>query len=361
MIQSNYYKEILSKLERLDKKEQLFVTLIGLLLSFIIAILLFTSFTFLEMVLHHSSLLRNIIFFIIAFVSAASFGFLFIKPLLRYFDLFGRRNHFETAGKVAVYFPHVKDDLLNAMQLISAEKGKSLYSTGLIDASFRNVYERTKGIKFDSIVDFKKVKQLLFYFLIVAAAAALLFIFVPAMQAASYRLINYDQEFILPQKYSFSIIPGNTEITKGEDVNISVQIKGGRPSEVYLAIKEEDKTDFENQKISPDTNGVYNFVYRSARSSFKYFVFAEESYSEEYIINVIDRPIIKNLDVTVTPPSYSGIPSFQQKDNGNVTALKGSRVEIKFFSTKELNEAKLIFEDKSKVILNKESVKATGS
>jgi hypothetical protein len=358
--ESNYYKEILSKLERLDKKEQAFVTLIGLLLSLTIIILIFTSFSFLEMVLHHSSLLRTIAFSIIGIVSAASLGFLFLRPLIRYFDFFGKRNHFKTAGKVAFYFPQVKDDLLNAMQLVSIGSNKNYFSSGLIDASFKNVYERTKGIKFDSIIDFKKVKQLFIILLTVSVLAALLFVIAPGMQAASYRLINFNQEFIPPQKYSFDIIPGNQEVTKGEDVNISVKVSGGIPSSLFLAIKEEDKTDFENQILTPDTNDVYNFSYKSARSSFRYFAFAEESRSEEFLVEVIDRPIIKNLDVTVTPPAYSGIPQFQQKDNGNVTALKGSRVEIKFFSTKELDEAKLVFEDTAEVILNKESFKATG-
>jgi len=361
MINTSYYKEILNKLEKLDKKEQLYVTLIGSLLSVIIVLLLFTSFTFLEMIFHHSSLLRTIIFFIIVFISTTSFVFLFFKPLIRYFDLFNKRNYFETAGKVAIYFPQVKDDLLNAMQLVSADKPGNLYSPNLIDASFKNVYEKTKEIKFDSVISFKKVKQLFYFLLILILIAAPLFIFIPSMQAASYRLINFNREFIPPQKYSFSILPGNTEITKGDDVEIFVKVSGGKPAEVYLAVKEEDKTDFENQKLSADSNGVYKFVYKSARSSFKYFAFAEESFSDEYSIKVTDRPIIKNLDVTVTPPAYSGIPPFQQKDNGNITALKGSRIDIKFFSTKELKEAKLLFEDTTEIVLENESVKSTGS
>jgi len=364
MNQSNYYKEILSKLEKLDKKEQAFVTLLGLFLSLIISVLLIASFSFLEMLFNHSSLLRTIIFSIIVIVPAASIGFLFIRPLVRYFDFFSKRDHYKTAGKVALYFPQVKDDLLNAMQLVSIGEGSAksgFYSTGLIDASFKNVYERTRDIRFDSVVDFKKAKELFIYFLSVFVIASLLFIFVPGMQAASYRLINYNQEFIPPQKYSFEVIPGNSEVTKGEDVKISIKVNGGIPSSVYLSIKEEDKTDFENQKLSADTTGIYNFSYKSARSSFKYFAFAEESQSEEYTIEVIDRPVIKNLDVTVTPPAYSGIPQFQQKDNGNISALKGSRVDIKFISTKELNDAKLLFEDTLEIILNKEFLKASGN
>lgn len=361
MIETNYYKEILNKLDKLDKKEQAFVTLIGLFLSLIIVILVITSFSFLEMVLHHSSLLRTIIFAIVALVFTASFVFLFLRPLIKYFDFFGRRDHYKTAGKVAVYFPQVKDDLLNAMQLVSTDSGKALYSSPLIEASFKNVYDRTKNIQFDSVVNFKKVKELFIYFLSFTVISCLVFIFAPGMQAASYRLINFNQEFIPPQKYTFDITPGNSEVTKGDDVDISVKVNGGIPASVYLAVKSEEQTTFENHKLTLGSNGVYNFDYKSIRSSIKYFAFAEESKSEEFRVKVIDRPIIKNLDVTVTSPAYSGILPSEQKDNGNISALKGSRVEIKFNSTKELKEAKLFFEDTTEVALSSESTKASGN
>lgn len=361
MTKSNYYKEILDKLNKLDKKEQAFVTLIGLLVTLIIVILVVTSFSFLEMILNHSSLLRTIIFSIVALVSVVSFVFLFIRPLIKYFDFFGKRDNYRTARKVAVYFPQVKDDLLNAMQLVSTDSGNTLYSSPLIEASFKNVYDRTKNIRFDSVVNFKKAKELFIYFLSVSLIACLLFIFAPGMQAATYRLINFTQEFIPPQKYSFDIFPGNSEVTKGKDVNISVKVNGGIPASVFLAAKSEEETAFENHKLTSDSNGVYNFDYKSIRSSFKYFVFAEESKSEEFRVEVIDRPIVKNLNVTVTPPVYSGIPSSQQKDNGNISALKGSKVEITFNSTKELEEANLFFEDTTEVNLSTGSMRASGN
>ena len=361
MIESNFYKEILSKLAKLDKKEQAFVTLIGLLLSLIIVILVVTSFSFLEMIFHHSSLLRTVIFSIVVLVAALSAGFFFLKPLIRYFDFFSKSDYYKTAGRVAVYFPQIKDDLLNAIQLVSAGSGSSFYSYGLINASFKNIYEKTKNIKFESVVDFKKVKELFAYFLAVSVIASLLFIFVPGMQAASYRIANFNREFMPPQKYSFKILPGNSQVTKGEDVNISIKIRGGIPSSVYLAFKNQEETDFENQKLISDSTGIYHFYYKSARNSFKYFAFAEDSRSEEFIIEVIDRPIIKNLDVKVTPPAYSGISPFQQKDNGNISALKGSKVEIKFNSTKELHEAKIFFGDSTEILLNKKSTEVSGN
>ena len=66
---------------------------------------------------------------------------------------------------------------------------------------------------------------------------------------------------------------------------------------------------------------------------------------------VIDRPIVRNLDVEVISPSYSNIPKSVQKDNGNIQALLGSRVSFNISSTKKLKEAKLEFADSSIVDL----------
>jgi hypothetical protein len=60
---------------------------------------------------------------------------------------------------------------------------------------------------------------------------------------------------------------------------------------------------------------------------------------------VIDPPIIKTFDLTITPPAYSRLPQIEQKDNGNIASLMGSNVEINLLSTKELKSAKLQFAD----------------
>lgn len=357
-METGFYKEILSKLQRLSKKENTLFVLIGLQACFILIALVFTSFSFIEMILNHSSLLRTIIFFIILIVTLSSLGFFLLRPL---YNFFRRTDYSETAGKVGKNFPFVKDDLLNALQLVSVSDGKTNYSHSLIDAAFKNVYERTKNVQFDSIINFKKAKEIFFYLAVISVLCSVLFVFVPGMQAASYRLINFNQEFIPPQKFSFEVAPGDQQVTKGDNVHISVKLSGGIPSSVYLAAKNEEQTDFENHRLTVDSLGEYNFEYRSVRSSFKYFAFAEDSYSEEFDIEVIDRPIIKTIDLKITSPSYSRIPQIQQRDNGNVTALRGSRVELKLNSTKELMNAELHFDDTSIVKLNPTSSNASGN
>jgi hypothetical protein len=181
------------------------------------------------------------------------------------------------------------------------------------------------------------------------------------MNAASYRLINFNQEFIPPPKFIFEINPGNKEITKDDELSISVKIKGSKPKSVLLALRKEEEADFHKQELLPDSSGIYLLTLNSVKSTFKYFAEADGFPSEYFEIKVIDRPIVKTLDLEIISPAYSKIPKVAQKDNGNVQALIGSKVAINISSTKKLKEAKLEFADSSIVNLNVTGETAEGN
>ena len=94
------------------------------------------------------------------------------------------------------------------MQLVSVDNSTYKYSEKLINAAFLHIYERTKEIKFESIINFNKAKKLLSYFGSVIIFCFALFAFVPGLKAASNRLINFNQDFIQPPKFVFEIEPG---------------------------------------------------------------------------------------------------------------------------------------------------------
>ena len=300
-------------------------------------------------------------FFVLLLVSIGSLGYLVLLPLLKYFNVFRNRDYYHSAKKVGSFFPEVKDDLLNALQLVSIDKTNSLYSTSLLDAAFKNVYERAKPIKFESIVDLSKVKKLAIYFFSLLAFCVLLFAFVPGLQAASNRLVNFNQEFIPPAKFYFEVYPGNTELTKGENVDFVIRVKGEIPKKVFLFTREESQTNFEEIELKIDSLGEYKFTIQQLRSSLLYFAKAEDVQSEEFQIKVIDHPVMRSLDVKVISPSYSNIPISEQKDNGNISALVGSNVEVSLLSNKELRSAKIEFEDSTIAELNVQDNFAKGT
>src|SRR5690606_8090447 len=217
----------------------------------------------------------------------------------------------------------------------STDKSNSIYYTSPLDAAFKDVYERARPIKFESFVDFTKVEKLFRSFLLLLVSAIILFILVAGLQAASYRIINFSQEFIPQAKFYFEVLPGNAAITKGENVDFLIKVKGEFPKKVFLLTREEAQTNFEEHELKIDSLGNYRFSIQQLRSSLIYFAKAEDVSSEEYQIKVIDHPVIRSLEVKVFSPGYSGIPTAEQKDNGNISALIGSTVEISLLSNKE--------------------------
>jgi len=358
--ESGYYKEIINKLERFVKKEYALFVSLGIQASLLIAVLVFTSFAFLEMLEHFSAEIRTILIYIFGSLFLLFFLSLVIIPLLKYFNIFRKTNYYKTADRVGNHFPDIKDDLINAMQLVSSEKESGKYSNNLIDAAFHNVYNRTKSINFNSIVNFKKAKELLLYFLGISAFCILILAFIPGLHAATYRLVNYNHEFITPPKFTFDVEPGNSKITKGENLTISVKVSGNIPKEVYLAVKNNDQTNFELQQLYGDSLGNFHYEIPAVRSSFKYFASSENIKSDIYSIEVIDRPIVKTLDLNIISPAYSKITQVEQKDNGNVTALLGSVVNLKISSTKMIKSARLEFGDTTKQNLQISGTHAKG-
>ena len=357
---SNYYKEIISKLENLTKKEYTFLASLGIQVAVLIGISAFTFFSFIEMLFYFSSTVRTVLMLLFLVITIGSVGYLFLLPLLEYFNIFRKTDYQETAGKVGNSFPEVKDDLLNAMQLVSVENQNKFYSLSLVNAAFLQVYNKTKSIKFESIVSFKKVKNLLVYFAGAIITVFVLLVFVPGLHAASGRLIQFNKDFIPPQKFYFEVHPGNASITKGDDVRISFKVTGSIPKTTALSIKYEDQPDFVVQKVSADSTGFYNFDIHAVRQSFVYYAQAENLKSEFYTIEVIDRPIIKTFDVVITPPAYSHLQQNIQKDNGNIVSLTGSNIDFSLTSTKELKAAKLQFADTTVFNLSVNRTAVTG-
>ncbi|NNG26382.1 MAG: hypothetical protein HKM87_02550, partial [Ignavibacteriaceae bacterium] len=342
---SKYYREIITKLERFIRKEHIHIILSGIQLMLVVAVASFTFFTFIEWIANLNSAFRTILLFLFLLLSISALGFLVLLPLFRYFKLFRKETYFEVAKRAGKFFPSLKDNLLNAMQLVTEKTSGNLYSINLVDAAFKNVYRSSKGIKFESAVKFDKARKILPYFVGLMVVSVLLLLIVPGMLSAANRLVNFNKEFVQPPKFIFEVNPGNTEITRGDDILITASVIGEPPKEVFFVLKKEDEADFNHQKINTDSTGRYSLHLSSVRNSFKYFASSEEIKSELFEVTVINRPLIDNLELSIIPPSYSKIPKTIQKDNGNVTALIGSKVEINLSSTKNLTKAFLEFND----------------
>lgn len=358
---SEEYKELLRKFDSLTRKEYAALALQGIQITVIAALSLFLIFVLAESLGHYSSVVRTVMIFVLILFSLGVLTHYFIRPGLKYLNITGKPDYYGQARKVGLFFPSLRDELLNAMQLASMEKSGRYYSSSMADAAFRQVYLRTRAVDFSEAANFLKAKKLLPYMSGLIAAATILFALSGDLRAAAGRLYNFDSEFIPPARFVFHIVPGNSHITRGQDIYIKARISGPVPKEVFIATKSAEETDFQYRQLYADSTGLYTFEVTAVRISFDYFFRAEDVSSGGYRIEVVDRPVIKTLDLTITPPGYSGQTAVTQKDNGNVTALPGSRMSFSISSTKTLKNAYLEFNDSTTFRLNVDGSNAAGT
>ena len=274
-------------------------------------------------------------------------------PLLRLSGLLQAMSDRQIARQLGEFFPAIRDRLLNLLQLHQEiESGTSPYSPELVDASFQDLAEDIRSLNFTTSVDQSPVSRSLKLFSLAAAGSLLLFAGVSsALFDSFHRILHFRQDFEPPVEYIFEVWPGNKEIVKGESVEVRVNVKSNsihradyREIPLQFFWRFEGQTNVERTDLHSDSSASYRTAFQRIRGSIEYFVRLTDVESEHFKLTVIDRPVIRSLQVRLDFPKYSGLPSrVQDEFIGDLTALAGTRVALTGAASKEVREGALVF------------------
>lgn len=354
---NNYLHEIQSKLRAVVEREKRRDGLNNLLVWILICFIgLFLS-VLVEFLFNYSSSGRTILFYGLITTSFLLFIALVLYPFIKDFYVFLKPNYVEVAKKIGIKFPEIKEELSNALQLLEAKKG--FHSNQLVEAAFKRVFEKSIPVDFLTVVNFSRTKKMLRLTSLIVLATTLCLLFVPGLNSATYRLFNYQKNFVVPAPFVFKIMPGNKEVTKGESVLITVQVVGKKINDLKLFTKTAEQSEANEINLLPDSLGNFKYDAVSLKSTVEYFAAVEGLTSKTYTISVINRPSITSLDVIIIPPAYAKLSAITQKDNGNITALPGSKIRLIATSSRELEKAQIVFGDSSYKSLTVNNTKAS--
>lgn len=355
---NSYLEEVQKKLQAVVEREK---RRDGLKRLFIFAAIVCTVFLLLvliEAVGNFDSSFRTVLFWIVITSFFFALGLYVALPFVKDILYYVNPDYVDAAKKIGSHFPEIKDELANVVQLLNENSPN--YSTQLIDAAFQNIYNKTEKLDFNRAVDFSSTKRYFRFGLITFVASLIVISFVPGLNSAAFRLIYFNKNFSPPPKFVFEIDPGNMEIAKGENVSIRINTKGLQPAKIFLSTKFSEQAESSEKVLLPDSLGYFVYEARSVKSSFEYFAHEEKITSETYKISVINRPIITGFELTISPPTYSRLPEQIQKDNGNITALPGSKIKLILSSSRELSKANILFGDSTNKKMNIASTRAWG-
>lgn len=352
-------RHLADRLKRFEKRGIFIRSARGIQITLILTVSLFLLFISAEAVFHFSSQVRTGLFlgWMIAFLFSLSYHFFF--PVSRLFFPFDEGRYISAAEESGNYFPEVKDTLSNSLQIILFADER--WSASLAGAEFRRVYTKTKDILFHQALSSEPAKKLLLYSLPLLIFVLTLVTSVPAFGDAAHRFFNYKQEFIPPAPFSFAVSPGNAKVTKGESISVTIQVIGQKKTSIDFFFKDASETELNKVTLDADSAGLFTYRFSAVRNTTVYLASSGDVQSEQFTLEVVDYPVIRSLEATVSQPAYSGLPLLVQRDNGSFSALAGSTLNLKIEATRNLLSAWLLVNDSTVHPLRTDGQSAAGS
>ncbi|GMQ80867.1 MAG: hypothetical protein BMS9Abin05_0296 [Rhodothermia bacterium] len=288
---------------------------------------------------------------------SVSFSYYVFLPVVRFFGLFNDFTEQAVARRIAKAYPVVSDRLINLLQL--AKGAHSDAPEPLLDRAMRDLSEEIRPVQFEGVASTSKTKRIARLALIPVTAVVLFGLINPGLfTRASARVLSPNTTFSRPTPFEIRVKPGDIEVIKGDSVVVSaiISVNGaangaamdaGRDFSppISLVTVYSGEVRSHSQLMDTDKSGSYSFTFEGVRQSLSYLVEGGGVRSNRYTINVVERPLVQRLDITLSYPRYARLPAHELEPNvGDISALAGTRAAIELaFGGAEVQTGEIVF------------------
>ncbi|MBS1739744.1 MAG: hypothetical protein JST88_04280 [Bacteroidetes bacterium] len=241
-----------------------------------------------------------------------------IFPLSKMAKLGKVISHEQAAEIVGRHFPNISDKLLNVLQL--KKQSEEGISRELIEASIDQKSKQIAVIPFAKAVDFSENKKYLPYLIPLVAIAILIFVFSPSIFIdASERLLQPTKAFEKPAPFQFIVQSKPLQTVRNSDFLLKVQMVGNViPEEVDVQVLEENFATLSKGK------GTFEYTFKNVTEPIIFKLYAAGFYSQQYVLSVVQKPILKDFKIQIDYPPYTGKKDEVRNSMGDMTIPAGT-------------------------------------
>ena len=276
----------------------------------------------LEFSLRLNSVVRALFLFTFILLAGLSIYLFVVEPILKIFNSRKGLSDEEAAKRIGISFPSVNDRLLNLIQLKKLENRENM----LLEASIEQKSKEVGTIDFAEAVDLRDNLKYLRYLLPVLLLLIFLFSINPSIFLESTpRIIKFHQEFAPVAPFEFQVLNQDMVAFKNEDYTLELQMEGkALPQNVYLIDGKR------RVKMVAAGSGLFTYTFRKVQSPKKFQFEASGFNSTQYFLELLNRPNIKNFNVSLTFPQYLGKTNQRLTNVGNIAIPEGTFVAWQF-------------------------------
>lgn len=315
----NAINPIKSQLERFIRRYHLVRLIKGSILFVALGIVFFALVVGLEFFLWGSSFFRQLLLWTFISVEGMLFIMLVLPSLLRWMRLSKGISKLDAAKIIGQHFPEIQDRLVNLLELSNLSE-----SSDLLHASIAQRSSELSFFTFEKAARFAPVKKAV-YFLGIPAVVFLciwLFDFGEDFSNSYTRVVSYNVAFTKPSPFDFIVDVPNKVVVADVPVAIRVKTIGNViPEEVRIVIDG-------MEQVLQFYGEFYEFTFVPPAGTSTFYFKGGGYSSKEYDLIAAAAPLISSLEVRVSPPKYTKIPSFTAEGVGKLAVPYGSLLSM---------------------------------
>ncbi len=223
----------------------------------------------------------------------------------------------EAARQIGAYFPEIGDKFINLVQLEKATQ----FNSSLLAASIGQKRTAILPFNFTLAIDIEPVYKYLKVAAIPFSLIVLLLVLYPEfIQESTGRILQFQKEFKVPLPFNYKFKDKDFIGFRNEDYTFSVEYSGDKlPNESHIL--------YAGEKLPLDKiDGSFNHMFKKPQSDIQFKLFAGGFIVDEYLVKIVDRPVLEALSIQVTPPAYLNQKISRIKGSGNIVVPEGSTV-----------------------------------
>ncbi|MBN2243250.1 MAG: hypothetical protein JW793_11225 [Acidobacteria bacterium] len=261
-----------------------------------------------------------------------------------------RASDVRVAQYIEEKYPQLEDRLVTAVEV-----GKSrTRDSGMIRLLIRDAFDKTARVDFSVFLNRGRLAAFGVLGLGALGALAALLAWGPSFIPYGFsNLYAPWTEASLGSARMILVFPGNVEIAKGSDQLIDAQLVGFDSPDVRLYRQAAASGPWNCTVMEPDPRGsAFRYLLVDVEASQRYYVESGGVRSPIYTLEAVDKARVDRIDLTYNFPAYTGMPPQTVEDEGDVSALEGTRLDLAVRLNVPVRSARLRFDDRSALDLD---------
>ncbi len=315
----------------------------GALISIALIAGVFLTVNFLEYIGRFGTPFRMVLLLCFIAVSAYTLTQFILKPAFYLLNINKPLTDEEAAVQIGQFFPHVKDKLLNTLQLA----GLSSEQNALLEAGIAQKTEELRLVRFADAINLKENRKYLKYAVPPILLVLLISAIAPAFFNSTERIVKFSKTFAEPAPFQFEILNKKLDAIKHEDFTLNLRLLGNSlPEEVFLV------SNGRKYKMNISDERTFDYTFTHIQENTDFHFLAGGYTSNSFRISLVSRPNLLSFNVALKYPSYLGKPSEEFDNVGNLVVPEGTVIRW-VFKTDETDNFEMIFDSTEKVNVEK--------